>query len=213
MPFTILLTGFGPFPGAPFNPTDALVRRLARVRHPRLAGTRRIAHVFATRYDTVDRELPALIARERPAVVLMFGLAARTRHLRIETVARNTLSRLHADVGGHLPTDSRIAAAAPPLRAMRVSAQRLLAAARTTGVASALSRDAGSYLCNYLCWRASEAAGRSGGPRLVSFIHVPLVAPSLQRSGRSRVPRTVGDLVAAGEAILLAAVAAARGHH
>src|SRR5439155_124049 len=78
MPFTILLTGFGPFPGAPFNPTDALVRALAHVRHPRLAGTRRIAHVFATRYDTVDRELPALIARERPAAVLMFGLAART---------------------------------------------------------------------------------------------------------------------------------------
>ncbi|HZD90599.1 MAG TPA: pyroglutamyl-peptidase I, partial [Pseudolabrys sp.] len=27
---TILVTGFGPFPGAPFNPTVPLVRRLAR---------------------------------------------------------------------------------------------------------------------------------------------------------------------------------------
>ena len=27
---TILVTGFGPFPGAPFNPTAPLVERLAR---------------------------------------------------------------------------------------------------------------------------------------------------------------------------------------
>src|SRR5882724_13074796 len=82
---TILLTGFGPFPGAPFNPTGPLVRALAHERHPRLVGVRRIAHVFPTRYDAVDRELPALVARAAPTIVLMFGLAARTRHLRVET--------------------------------------------------------------------------------------------------------------------------------
>ena len=32
MPLTVLLTGFGPFPGAPYNPTAALVHALARVR-------------------------------------------------------------------------------------------------------------------------------------------------------------------------------------
>src|SRR5439155_15223715 len=61
MPLTILITGFGPFPGAPFNPTGALVELLAR-QSPVQAGTRRVAHVFTTSYDTVDRELPALIA-------------------------------------------------------------------------------------------------------------------------------------------------------
>ncbi len=30
----ILLTGFGPFPGAPFNPTTPLVKRLAALRRP-----------------------------------------------------------------------------------------------------------------------------------------------------------------------------------
>ena len=65
MPFTILLTGFGPFPGAPFNPTGPLVRALARRRHPALAGVRRVAHVFDTRYDAVDRELPELSRGKR----------------------------------------------------------------------------------------------------------------------------------------------------
>ena len=33
----ILITGFGPFPGAPFNPTMALVKRLTELRRPAFA--------------------------------------------------------------------------------------------------------------------------------------------------------------------------------
>ena len=85
----ILLTGFGPFPGAPFNPTGRLVEKLARSRHLASSGVRRMAHVFRTSYEAVDHELPALLARTKPDVLVMFGLAGRTRHVRIETRARN----------------------------------------------------------------------------------------------------------------------------
>src|SRR5947209_18839082 len=103
MPFTILLTGFGPFPGAPTNPTGPLVRELTRRRHPAFARVRRIAHVFATSYDAVDRELPNLIERETPDIVVMFGLAQRSAHLRVESLARNAVSRIHADANGDQP--------------------------------------------------------------------------------------------------------------
>ena len=89
---TVLLTGFGPFPGAPFNPTGLLVEALACGRPPGIGSVRRVAHVFPTTYDAVDRELPALLARERPDVLLMFGLSWRARMLRIESRARNVLS-------------------------------------------------------------------------------------------------------------------------
>lgn len=208
MPLTVLITGFGPFPGAPFNPTAALVAALAR--RPRTyAGVRRVAHVFATSYETVDRELPALIARERPAALLMFGLAQRTKHLRIETQARNVLSRTHADVAGLLPATGTIAPDGPSTIALPAPTRRMLAAARAAGVTAALSHDAGSYLCNYLCWRASETAKTPVGPRLVSFVHVPLVQPLMAASAGS-TPRTLGDLVHAGEAIIEAAAAGVR---
>ena len=87
MTATILITGFGPFPGAPFNPSEPLALELARRRHPAFAGVRRVAHVFRVTYEAVDAELPALIAREKPAALVMFGLAARTKHVRIETRA------------------------------------------------------------------------------------------------------------------------------
>jgi len=208
MPLTVLITGFGPFPGAPFNPTGALVELLAR-QSPVQAGTRRVAHVFATSYDTVDRELPALIARVRPAALVMFGLAQHTRHMRIETLARNTLSRVHADVAGDLPTADAIAADGPAALALPAPAQRLLAAARMAGARAALSRNAGSYLCNYLCWRASESATSAGGPQVATFVHVPLVRP-LMITTPGATPHTLGDLVKAGEAIVEAATMAAR---
>jgi pyroglutamyl-peptidase len=85
----ILITGFGPFPGAPFNPTQALVQRLVRLRRPAFADVTRIAHIFDVTYATVDRELPALVARHRPDALLMFGLAARTSFIRIGTMARD----------------------------------------------------------------------------------------------------------------------------
>ena len=84
MPLTVLITGFGPFPGAAFNPTAALAQALARRRRPALGDIIRIAHVFPTSYAAVERELPDLVARHRPDVVLLFGLAPRTPHLRIE---------------------------------------------------------------------------------------------------------------------------------
>jgi pyroglutamyl-peptidase len=204
---TILLTGFGPFPGAPFNPTGPLVHALARGRLPGLAGVRRIAHVFPTRYDAVDAEFPALIAREKPTIVLMFGLAARTRHVRVETCARNACSRSHHDVAGFLPANDIIAPNGPPRLPMRAPAARFVAAARAAGLPAALSHDAGSYLCNYLCWRAGEAASMPRVPRLTAFIHVPNVRPApLGRSRIRQLPLGLGDLVAAGTAIMFAAL-------
>jgi len=202
----ILLTGFGPFPGAPFNPTERLVERLARSRLLSRTGVRRKSHVFRTSYEAVDRELPALLKRTKPDVLVMFGLAARTRHIRIETRARNAASRVVADAAGRRPRTGTIAPGAPASLTLRVPAHRLLKAARAAGVKAALSRDAGRYLCNYLCWRATEAAARPDGPKVAAFIHVPKV----RGAGARRAPLTFEELLRAGEAIVLAAIAGAR---
>jgi pyroglutamyl-peptidase len=174
---TILITGFGPFPGAPFNPTASLVGRLTRVRHPNL---RLVAHVFPTEYAAVDHDLPRLIEQYRPDALLMFGLHGRARTLRIETLARNVLGR-HRDAGGVF---ARSRAIVPGLShaPMATPAARLARAARRTGVPAVMSRDAGSYLCNYLCWQATVS-----GPRFAAFIHVPPIARKTERRGTSRL--------------------------
>jgi pyroglutamyl-peptidase len=210
---TILLTGFGPFPGAPFNPTAPLVARLARLRRPVLAGVTIVPHVFATSYAAVDRELPRLIAKHRPDALLMFGLAPRARFIRIETRARNALALL-PDVGRAQPRGRTIATGEPHALTMPAPAIRLFAAARAAGLPAALSRDAGRYLCNYLCWHAASAdrKGPNLGPRIAAFVHVPNTNRKPVRRGRSGKNRrfTLDDLTQAGARILVEVAAAAR---
>jgi pyroglutamyl-peptidase len=205
---TILVTGFGPFPGSPYNPTGPLVRQLARLRRPRLAHINIVPHTFPTSYAAVDRELPLLLAEHKPDALLMFGLAPRARVLRIEILARNTVS-LRTDAGTAVPRRLTILSGGPPALRMPAPARSLLAAVGATGVPATLSYDAGRYLCNYLAWRASEAAGKPGGPHLAAFVHVPNVARFAQRPTKRR-RLTLSEITRACTAPLVAVADACR---
>src|ERR1700704_6274078 len=122
---TILVTGFGRFPGAPFNPTAERASRLARTARRR--GVSAIAHVFATSYAAVERELPALIAAHRPDAIVMFGLAGRRRHVSIEICARNRMSACAPDAGGAVPQRRTITPRAPAVARGRAPFAKLLA--------------------------------------------------------------------------------------
>jgi pyroglutamyl-peptidase len=204
---SVLITGFGPFPGAPFNPSGKLALQLARRRRPTLHDVQIAAHVFEVSYATVDHVLPRLIATHRPDLLLMFGLATRTQHVRIETRARNALAAF-PDASRARPPGRFIVHGAAA-RALPLARQPLLTAARSARVPVRLSRDAGAYLCNYLCWRALDAAGKPGGPRLAAFVHVPKLSLTPRRPGAKR---RIGmhELTRMGEVILTALIAAAR---
>jgi pyroglutamyl-peptidase len=172
---TLLVTGFGPFPGAPYNPTIVLVQRLARLRRPNL---RLIGHVFPTEYAAVDRDLPKLIEKHRPDALLMFGLHGRARTLRVETLARNVICP-HRDAGGAY-TSARAIVPGTGHMAMASPAARLVRAAQRAKAPVVTSRNAGSYLCNYLCWQATDITR----PRLAAFVHIPPVVRKPLRKGK-----------------------------
>ena len=205
---TILLTGFGPFPGAPFNPSAALVKTLARRRRPALAEIVCTTHVFATAYAAVDHDLPRLLAL-KPDVILMFGLAGRRRQLCIETRARNAVSVLFPDASGYRPQRGVIVRDGEAALPGAAPFADLLGALRGHRVPARLSRDAGRYLCNYAYWRALERA-RSGRP-LVQFVHIPPVRlkPRARWQNGHRGP-SLAALVGAGEALVIALMAASR---
>ena len=210
-PLVVLLTGFGPLPGAPLNPTAALVHRLARLRHPGAAEVRVVCHVFRTSYRAVDEELPQLLSAYAPDAVLMFGLAAATSCLRVETRARNAISALLRDAEGHFSFATSIAADGPRTLRFTAPTQRLALAARRARVPTVLSGDAGRYLCNYVSWRALEAARKPGGPRVVAFVHVPGPRRARLRRRAERQHRLeMAELVRGGQAILLGLIAEAR---
>ena len=204
----LLLTGFGAFPGAPYNPTQPLVARLARLRRPALDEVEISSHIFPVTYAAVDQQLPEVLAAQKSDALLMFGLASRTSYLRIETRARNAVTMLWPDAANTRSSKRGIAGHADAMLFGPHTA-RLLRAARLTGIDARASRDAGAYLCNYLSWRAIENV-KAGGPQLAAFIHIPLLARSgaVRRKGAPRI--TLEELVDAGEAMLMEMVRLAR---
>ena len=188
----ILVTGFGPFPGAPENPTGPLVRALAR--KFRKSPLRVSTHIFKTTYDAVDRDLPRLLKKFKPDALLMFGLATKSRAIRIETKARNRIARF-PDASLVIPRSRVIESGAPANLAVCAPTERLQRAAAKSGLSARLSVNAGDYLCNYLLWNATKATQKTE-LKLSAFVHVPNLS--------TRV--TLEKLVIAGEAILDVAI-------
>jgi pyroglutamyl-peptidase len=188
----LLLTGFGPFPGVPRNPSARLAVSLATEPRLRLLGIEAKALVLPTTYAAIDLALLPALAQHGPGLVLMLGVAARRRALSIETRATNRASRLMPDASGQTglrltlepdgPAARHLALASTPLRRM------------VQGVPARLSRDAGRYLCNAAYF---AALGQAGG-RTAIFVHVPLPErpgrPTLAAMHRALLPLIVGAL-------------------
>ncbi len=204
----ILVAGFGPFPGAPCNPSGDLALALGRMRRPGLAGVKIHAHVFPTIYAAVAKELPRLLTKHDPDAVLLFGLAGRSDRLRIETRAVNAASLIHPDAMHSVPASRKLDPKAPAELFVRPEVRRLIAAARRGGVPARLSRDAGRYVCNASLFACLDKTRGKRRP-LVTFIHIPWPRKRNTRRLHDKQPSSLA-LFRAGEAILRALVAEAR---
>lgn len=168
----LLVTGFGPFPGTPINPTRTLVEQLAakKERFAHLCDLR--TEVFAVDYRALPGRLEDLGTGFGPDIAIHFGLSLRASGIQLERKARNAIADCKPDHAGHVPLSRHIRADAGDVGSS-LPLDELFDALRTDGFAIAFSRDAGAYLCNYLFYlsRAHLCAGFA--PSMSGFIHVP----------------------------------------
>ena len=165
----VLLTGFGPFPGVPENPSGWLAETLAG--QSSAFDCYLHAEVLPTEWATVAALAPRLHADLQPHVMIHFGVDASAKGLRIERSAHNRAAP-RADACGALPGSQAIV----PDGAMRLDTAlpvtMLSAHLRGSGHAANASRSCGRYLCNFLYYRSLHWAKAEGSH--VLFVHVPL---------------------------------------
>lgn len=151
---TLLVTGFGPFPGMPQNPTTTLIEEVAAHALP---GVK--TRLLPTTWKGCEA-IPALAAEAD--MVLMFGVAGSARRIRYERVSRPTASP-SADADGQHPHAS-------PQRSRRphFDVTDLVLRARRAGFPVIASDNAGGYICN-----AAYGAALTAQPRTL-FVHVPI---------------------------------------
>ncbi len=167
----ILLTGFGPFPRVPRNPSQAVVEGFPDW----LGGAVIHRHVLETVYAVAEREIERLLCELRPDVCLCLGVAL-PGVLRLETTARNRGDNAGPDHSGVARTDA-IAPAGPETYAATLPLDDIAAALRAQEIDFSVSDDAGGYVCNHVFYAARHAIERHGLATRCGFVHLPEVRP------------------------------------
>jgi pyroglutamyl-peptidase len=197
---TILVTGFSAFPGAPVNPSAAIVMRLLHrhTRRFRLHGIRLQTAVLPVVYDAVTRELEELIERAHPDAIVHLGLASRRKQVSVEARAVNRITTLHPDSAKRQAAARAVRAGGLPALRSPLATPALATLMRRTGVPTQLSMDAGDYVCNQTLYKSLA----SGAPAV--FIHVPRLSGVRRESDEDAPWITLPALTRAVETALVA---------
>jgi pyroglutamyl-peptidase len=166
---SVLITGFGPFPGVPENPSGWLAETLAE--QGQAFGCDLHGAVLPTEWDAVAALAPSLHESLQPHVMIHFGVSPNAKALRIERSAHNRAAS-RADARGALPDTAAICSNGADRLDTSLPVTALAAHLRSRDVAAGASRSCGRYLCNFLYYRSLEWTRRRGGHAL--FVHVPL---------------------------------------
>jgi len=167
----MLVTGFGPFPGAPENPTEALIDTLASM--PRFAGRSDLRfEVLPVEYEAVPLRLELLGSAFNPDIAVHFGLSARAVGFTLERIARNEIAAETPDNSGALRAGGPICAGAGDC-ASTLPLNAIHEALAARGLPVAWSDNAGGYLCNFLFYLSRSAECPGFAPSMSGFIHVP----------------------------------------
>lgn len=166
----VLITGFGPFPGVPDNPSSWLAETLAA---QAAVDSEAEIHfrVLPTEWQAATL-MPNCYAALQPTLMIHFGVSQRAKGLRIERFAHNRAT-LRADARGALPPSTLAHAKGRARVGTKLPATALAAHLVGCGLPAAASRSAGSYLCNYLYYHSLSWAERHD--RLALFVHIPPV--------------------------------------
>jgi len=202
---TVLITGFGPFPGVPVNATMRLVPELAESGARALPGVRIAHEILATEWSAAPRHLDHVLTGLNPDLVLHFGVSSRARGFEIEQRACNVRSSA-PDASGALPDAPAIRADGAAHLAAGLPVQYIVARLRRRRIPAFVSRDAGAYLCNATLYH-SLCQARDVKGRRVGFIHLPatLARPGSPSRGRTGAcPLTWDQALTGGLEILTA---------
>ncbi len=178
---TILLTGFGPFPGTNQNPSEMLAKQMGeRPPAPMLEQYELVSASLPTHWQNVRPALTSLLARHHPDIILHIGYATTSPGFHLEQIAYNKTCD-NPDIDDVPGTCSSILADGPSLIKNSLPLQQFATSMSNAGFKAKTSDNAGLYLCNmayYLslchslgCSKAYPVARHHS----CLFVHVPAI--------------------------------------
>lgn len=158
----ILVTGFGSFLGHGENPAEKTAFSIQDEDTSVL--------ILPVAYLSCEEVLSKAIQKERPNLILSFGLAASRETISLEKKAYNEMNSFHPDGEGIVKTGEPIVKNGKGSLSTSFDLEELRKHLLQKGIQSALSNDPGRYVCN----EAYYLDLLSGVPSL--FVHLPSLA-------------------------------------
>ena len=208
---TVLLTGFGAFPGVAANATETLVPQLAAAARERFPDFDIVEAVLPVDWNRAPELLQSLLEANAPRLALHFGVSLRTEDFRIERLSRNVCEP-RRDACGALPAEVAVVRSGADTLSTTLPIERIVARLKAIGVPCCTSDDAGAYLCNALLYHSLAAASTEATPHIAGFVHVPaaLAAGACEPAETAECRLTWPMAVAGGLEIIAACLEGAR---
>ncbi len=191
----VLLTGFGPFPGAPTNPTANLVPALTALCQREFPAHEFHGEVLPVEYARAPDRVAALHEKTRPDIALHFGLNGKAAELHLERRAVNQCAIDRPDAAGYCPRGPILDTAEPGMRTCDWPAG-IVERMRQAGYPATFSDSAGAYVCNAVMMRSLACAGARPGA-FAGLVHVPHTRESAELCGAD--PDQAGAMVSDAE--------------
>ena len=201
---TILLTGYGPFPGVPVNASWAVVQALAPAAVRAFPGFRVHHEMLSTEWHGGTQRIVALLEETRPVLAVHFGVSSRASGFVLEARGFNERSAVE-DACGHTPERGAcLVAQGPESLGTRLPLGLIAHRLRAKGLPVEHSRNAGRYLCNAALYHSLETARRYNWPMKSGFIHLPTAIGKRRHEGDSKL--TMAQAVTGGLEIIAASL-------
>ena len=195
----IYVTGYGPFPGVPSNPTADLAIAL----HGTQFGQHTVcSEVLPVSYEIALGRIRAAIRRLEPTLVVNMGVDVRADRVRVESTGVNRALAGRLDVDGSDWGGRGLLAERAEDEALVTSLDvaRIVRAAERAGYASCVSDNAGRYLCNAALYASLLELRQIGRDGRACFLHLPDVGAVTEdgmRWSADRLREAVGVILPA----------------
>lgn len=170
---------------------------------PAIRDARFVFAVLPTVYPVFEAHLAPLIAREKPAAIVSFGLDAKAAGFKLERVAANACRTDRPDAAGGCAPDSFLDAAGPATCASTLPLAAIAAHLTEAQLPWSWSDSAGDYMCNLVFYRTRRALSDAA----TGFIHVPYTETMRAQLGLQDALALSEDALQRGARIALGEVA------
>lgn len=206
----LLISGFEPFGGQEINPAKEVLAILPdRLRHPKSGEMIEIVKtVIPTAVGTSLQKLKDAVEAHRPDAVVSLGQAGGRTEITLEALGTNEADFPIPDNDGNAPRGEAIVSGAADAYFTTIPNKAIVQSLLRRGIPASVSRSAGTYVCNYICYGICEYL--KDRPHIMSgFIHVPYLPEQVARlyaEGKAKSLPSM-SLEVMKEAVLIAAFA------